>query len=247
MRKHLRLLSFGILFFSAASQAHVKPVIALTLGADNAHYTQTSPTIFFGPPIIDIFNTYVPTNSSNTKLLGGVFLGAQFTLNPKVFLQLGASYYQNSDFQPQGDSYQQGSSSMINSYYQYDLQSQRVLAETKILCTVKNIFHPYVDVGIGEAFNRSSNYAENPYAFNGGNTVSTLTENNHTTQNFTYIAGLGVDMNLTKNLLIGLGYRYADLGTSSFGGSNSGASSSPILQTTSLTSNEYLFQITAIC
>jgi opacity protein-like surface antigen len=246
MRNYFKLCSASFLFFSVVAQAHIKPVVTLSLGADNAQFTQTSPTIYFGPTVIDMFNVYVPTNTSNTQLLGGVFVGAQFDVTSKIAWQLGASYYQNSDFQLQGNAYQQGLSSMINSYYNYDVASTRVFAETKLLCNLKNIFHPYVDAGVGDAFNRSSNYLERPYPFNGADTYPTLVEANHTAGNFAYMAGLGVDVNLTKNLLVGLGYRYADLGKSSLSVSTSTAPNAATLQTTALTSNEYLLQITAI-
>ncbi len=245
MPKIIHSLSLTALLFSSMAMAHVKPVITLSLGVDSASFTQNNPTINFPS---SIFNTYVSTNSSDGKFLGGLFLGAEFNVKQNVFWQLGVSYYQNYAFQPSGDIYQFGSSAMDNSAYQYSLTSRRVLGETKLLCTVKSIFHPYVDVGLGEAFNTSSSYAEYPYYFSGGAAVVPMSPPfaNKTVDNFTYMAGLGVDIDASKHMRIGLGYRYVDLGKSSLG-------TTPIevgtttLQNSALTSNEFLLQISAIC
>jgi len=156
MRKHLRLFSLSILFLSAASQANIKPVVTVSLGADNARFGATSTSVnFFGPPFPP--NIYGGTNSQDTQFLGGAFLGAEFNLNPLWDWQFGLSYYQNSAFQASGQVNQLGAN---NLGYNYNITSRRLLAETKLLFTLKNIFHPYVDVGVGEAFNRANNYFE---------------------------------------------------------------------------------------
>ena len=241
MRKNTGLLLLSAFLFSTVAAAHIKPIVALSLGGENATFGATSTSVaFFGSPIPA--NIYTSTNSQDTQFLGGIFLGAECKINSLWDWQWGLSYYQNSAFQATGQVNQLGTD---NLGYQYDIVSRRLLAETKLLYTIKNIIHPYVDVGVGEAFNRASNYYEYALPDSGGVPMS-QPFGNHSTSNFTYIAGLGIDVDVTHYVRFGLGYRYADLGKAGLGTTPLQIYTSTI-KNNSITSNTFLFQISVIC
>ncbi len=241
MQKTIRLFSCGVLFFSSLTLAHAKPVATLSLGVDNVTINQTNTNVIYIPPF---YNTYAGSNESDTQLLGGIFLGTEFDFRSLWDWQLGLSYYSNSAFLVQGQVYEFGLPAYNSVGYEYDVQSQRALVETKLLYTLRKIFHPYVDVGIGESFNLASNYMEYPITSDGAPMSQPF--GSKSMNNFTYLVGLGVDMDVTHYLRVGFGYRYADLGKAGLG-------TTPLEQDTAtlknkfITSNEFLLQISAVC
>lgn len=242
MQKKVQLVLMGAALFSTATLAHIRPVATVSLGSDSATFSKTSTNISFLPPF---YNTYTDTNSTDNEWLGGVTLGANIPINAVWSSQVGVSYYQNSGFQARGDVYQLVGSPFNNNVgYQYYVSSRRVLLESKLLYTCGNIFHPYIDAGVGEAFNESHDYSELVY----DGTASPMGQPfaNHTNNNFTYIAGFGVDIDAGKRVRLGVGYRYVDLGNASLGTSPLQADT-VTLQKNKLTSNEFLFQISTIC
>lgn len=241
MQKAMRLISIGAMLFSTATLAHIRPVTTVSLGSDSATFSKTNTDISFIPPF---YNTYVDTNSTDTEWVGGIGLGANIPWNSVWSSQIGVNYYQNSGFQARGDNYQLGNSMNNNLGYQYYISSRRVLLESKLLYTLGTRFHPYVDVGVGEAFNESHDYTELTYT--GSATPMGEPFANHTNDSFTYVAGFGVDMDAGKWVRLGIGYRYVDLGKASLGTSPLQADT-VTLQKSTLTSNEFLFQISTIC
>ncbi len=241
MRKNKQLFSFFLLFFPIVGIAHIKPVTTLSLGVENATVGPTSTNVsYFASPIPA--NTYQSTNSQDTQFLGGIFLGAEFNLNSLWNWQWGLSYFQNSALEAKGQVVQFGSP---NLNYAYDITSRRILAETKLLYTFRQIFHPYLNAGVGEAFNRANNYIEYPIDDGAGVPMSQPFSGN-STHCFTYAAGLGIDIDATNRIRFGFGYRYADLGKAELGTTPLQIDTSTI-KNNNLTSNEFLFQISTIC
>jgi opacity protein-like surface antigen len=239
MNKYLKILFLSSLLSSSTVFASIKPIMTLTLGADIENTGKTTTNITFLPPF---YNTYAGTNQSQPQVLGGIFLGAEFDLASNWATQVGISYYQSSTDIP-GDIYQFGLPAYNNLSYTYNITSRRLLAETKLLYAFKSIYHPYIDVGIGEAFNQSNNYSEFPTVSSSVPMPSSF--GNNSTNHFTYIAGLGVDVDINKNLRVGAGYRYANFGNTRLGTSPLQADTNT-LYTHAITSNEVLFQLSAI-
>lgn len=230
----------GVLFLPLIAQASIKPFVTISMGADAATVGITSTNIAFISPF---YNTYAGNNTNNTELFGGAFLGAEFNSHSKWVSQLGIGYYQNGAFQTRGNVDQFGNPSFNDVGYNYDVISHRLLVETKLLYAIKKIFHPYIDIGIGEAFNNASDYTE--YALNTSGIPTAAPFGNHSTNSFTYLAGVGVDVDMNKYVRIGFGYRYAGLGNASLSTSTQQIDSTT-LKNNHITSNEYLFQITGI-
>lgn len=255
MRYKYYCLMLSGLLFSIIAQAHIKPVVTLSFGADSFNVKPSNAALVFSSPdsSVSLQNSYVSTKLSDTEAVGGVFLGAEFPVNSVLHLQLGASYYNDVDgAQMRGDIYHSvvgmpPLSSMANAYYTYEVQSQRVLFESKLLWMMKSQFHPYVDIGLGEAFNHSKNYMETSYPYDGGSSFPMNPGlGNDSVDSFTYMAGLGIDVDLGRLVRLGVGYRYVDLGQSRL-------STTPIeqgattLKNNSLTSNEFLVQLSTVC
>lgn len=236
-----QLFFLTTLLFSCASFAHVKPIVTLSLGGDRVYFDNPNTTISF----LATSNIYAGGNTRDKQLFGGIFLGFEKPLKRKWLWQLGLSYYDNADYQVNGQVYQDGNSSMNNLGYTYGINSERLMAETKILGTLKKIIHPYVDVGIGAAFNASNGYSEFDISNGAGFPMSNPFANK-TMDNFAYMVGFGIDADVTKILRMGLGYRFVDLGDSSLGTSSSQSGTS-VIQNNHITSNEALIQISVIC
>ena len=126
--------------------------------------------------------------------------------------------------------------------YQYDIQSRQLLLEGKLLYHWQR-YHPYLSAGMGASWNTSLNYNVNIQpAFT---TFSNQFANNMQTS-FSYLVGLGVDVDLTDALRLGLGYRFTD-----FGSAKTGTSTIDTLMTTNtlaqshIYANEILIQLSA--
>ena len=191
------------------------------------------------------FYHYDASDSSHARFLGGLFLGAEFLLQPEhLSLQAGLSYYQPVSFTLTGEVTQGADVSSENQYsYQYDIQSQQVLIESKLLYNVQH-YHPYLTAGIGAVFNRSQNFEvdiDPPFT-----TFSNQFKDN-TVTSFMYRIGLGIDIDIAKQTRLGLGYRFADLGKTKTGhGVIDTVSTNNTLSQSRLYSNEILAQLTII-
>lgn len=132
-------------------------------------------------------------------------------------------------------------------YYKYnwDLTANMLLASAKINLFQYKKLSPYVHVGIGSSFNRTSSYKERPAV--GSTPRQSPQFSNFSTNEFAYNAGVGIDLQLTPKLSISAGYSYQDLGQIS-SGPGKAAWSNQALNPGSYHSNEllismsYLFQ-----
>lgn len=161
------------------------------------------------------FYDYDASDTSRARFLGGIFVGAEFLIQPEFLsMQAGLSYYQPVPFTLTGDVTQGVDVASENQYsYQYSIQSQQVLLESKLLYNVRH-YHPYITAGIGAAFNKSKDYEvdiDPPF------TTFSIQFKDNTNTSFMYRIGLGIDVDITKNARLGVGYRYADLGETETG------------------------------
>lgn len=232
-------IAVSLLFFSSVSLAATHPMISLTMGGSRANVSNNTNIIFIPP----FYNNYDGSSIYDTEALGGIFMGAQTDINSVWAWQYGVSYYQNSSFQAHGVVNQFGDPAFANLNYYYQIQSRRYLVETKILATVKQSLHPYVDLGVGQSVNKSYNY--NEQAITSDAVPMSQPFANRTMRNFTYLIGLGVDVDITQHVRLGAGYRYVDLG-------KAGLNPSPLQQdstqitNTRIRANELLMQLSLI-
>lgn len=131
----------------------------------------------------------------------------------------------------------------LNYSYNWKLSSLAWTLDSKVNLLHSSQFSPYVNGGLGLAFNRARSYYETAFA---GITArySPAYENNNLTQ-FTYHLGFGLDYFLTPNWILSAGYEFESLGSFATGRGQS-TWSSEALRLKSYQANTVLIGITSL-
>ncbi|MDI1351699.1 MAG: outer membrane beta-barrel protein [bacterium] len=202
-----------------ALPAPYHPVVSV-IGGFSAVSTHNSQT--FTGADDEAFLYHHQKNNHHQGLIG-VFLGVEHSLpSPDFLLQLGGEYTYFGPAHAQGLNFVGIEPSTYTTYtYNYRLQSQQALAVAKVLKKIKPfvskpyMFYPYASIGLGLAFNNSSDYGVSTQESGGVNLTPTFA--NQHNRAFSYRLGVGVDTDIAPHLRAGLGYRFADLGKASLG------------------------------
>ena len=215
-----------------------RALATLTLGSDFVQSGQ-SQTLTLLPPFQ---NHYTSTNSTETVLDGGLFLGVEWTLTSPFSGQLGVAGYGDTAFTPQGDVWQFASPGFDTLSYTYQVQHSRLMLAGKVLSTLpqNQCIHPYVSLELGAAFNRASAYQETSLV---PGVLPMSPFSNHRQTSFAYGVGLGVDYSLTPDIRLGMGYQFANLGSASLG-LTSAETTTETLSLSNLYTNQLRFQLT---
>jgi opacity protein-like surface antigen len=191
-----------------------RPVISLTGGYANMDATGKA---FFLGDDESLFAYDSRANSRNGGVVGG-FLGMEHSLPWYGLLaQAGLEYNYFTPIQIRGE-HTVGMEPDYSTLYQYhyQFQSQQFLASFKILATNDKSLHPYVQVGLGAAWNRVGRFSATTTET--GNINLTPSFNDHTRAEFSYNLGAGLDFDVSQNVRIGFGYRFSGLGNASLTG-----------------------------
>lgn len=203
---NIRILT-SLLFLLTATTTHaaIRPIATLSAGADvvTTHMNQNI-------MIISPFHNNYFSNQRKEDVVGGLFLGVENNVSDNFLAQFGVGYYQNNAYQAEGTIYQFGDPNLGNLYYVYNIQSQRLLLESKLLGTVYNDYHPFINLGVGEAINSASQYTEIPIT--SADVAMSPVFSNKTIHSFTYLVGVGVDRDITNHIRLGGVYRYVNSG-----------------------------------
>ena len=173
--------------------------------------------------------------------LVGVEMPLPFYQNPHFRWQTGVSYYQSGDFRASGNVTQGVDPMSSDTFpYHYKLISRQVLWENKLLTKAWEHYYPYVSVGLGAAFNQTEGFDVTFPEF----LTYTPLYDGKTESSFSYNLGVGIDMDITDDWRIGLGYRFTDLGKNSLGdGELRTTTVTESLGQSHLYGNEFLLQI----
>ncbi len=192
----------------------------------------------------DEFYHYSTNHPSQTSGLMDIFLGAEWSWRPNWAIQTGVDYSQASPFSAKGTFVQGADAESADSYtYHYGTLTRQLLIEGKLFYTVKKHFHPYILAGLGATFNKAYHYYTNVPPFL---TFTRMYANNSTTS-FSYAAGIGIDTDIHRNLRIGIGYRFVDLGQVKLGNARIDTTNvSGTLSQSHLYANEILAQVTFV-
>lgn len=187
----------------------VRPVFSLAVGASVSQLGQSQS---FTP--LDLCQYSYEPQGSKTNTVWGGFVGSEVRRSLLWEAVVGLSYYQLANLSTTGTLIQ-GADSESNSVYgySYQTQSQQLLAEGKLYWIVKENVRPFLMVGIGAAFNKTTHYQTNVPPF----FEFTPMFFDRSQTSFTYTVGSGVDVNLTNSFRIGIGYRFTDLGAAATG------------------------------
>lgn len=212
-----------------------RPLATFSFGADSVNTHLNQSIVILAP----YSNNYI-SGGANLQFFGGLFLGAESSLPRDLLAQLGLGFYKSKAYVVRGSVYQFNDPNFNNLAYQYYLQSQRFIVETKLLSTIRQYFHPYLTIGAGEAINQAYQYSET--GVDSDDVPMAQGFNNHTYHSFTYQVGLGLEADLTQHLRLGGGYRYVDLGKAGLG-TTPLQDSSTTIQYQHLHVNEFLLQL----
>lgn len=184
----------------------LQPIITFTTGASISQLGQPES---FRPLDLCSYH-YKPNSSTTTNMLWGGFAGSEVMRSSLWRFIAGLGYYQPNSLATKGTLTQGSDSASDDSYsYKYQTQSQQLLAEGKLYWIEKDKIQPFFMVGIGGAFNKTSDYQTSVPPF----LEFTPAFSNHTQTSFTYAIGPGIDMGLSKSFKIAVAYRFTDLGS----------------------------------
>ncbi len=218
---------FNNLFFLASLQASPsysgtigpsslpwQPVISIGGGLSSVFSLGKSQSFPIVNPTTDMFFNYTGPANNQTASLWDVFLSAEHPIYHDWLIQIGIAYSQAGRFQPKGELYQ-GVSVISADYYheQFNISTNQLLAEAKILYPYHHKMNPYVLLGLGGSFNKVYHYTTSVPPF----LTFTRMYGDKTTSGFAFRVGLGIDANINQQIRVGLGYRFADLGPIQFG------------------------------
>ena len=191
-----------------------RPVLSLGGGASfvtKGGQSQNFPII---NPMTDEFYNYSANNTAKTSGMFDAFLGIEWGFHPNWALQFGVDYNVAKSFSVNGTFLQGMDVPSADSYtYHYQIFAQQVLAEGKLLYTVKKRFHPYLLGGIGAGFTNASNYSTNVPPF----LTFTRQYANNLSTSFSWAGGAGIDIAVVKHVRLGVGYRFASFGKANLG------------------------------
>ena len=173
--------------------------------------SQTFPIV---NPVTDSFYIYNANHSNKTVGLFDSFFGVEWLVDPKWALQLGLGYIRSSNFSIKGSLLQGADIQSSDQYsYNYTIATNQLVAESKLRYQFNKRFYPYVLLGLGEAFNTAHDYNTNVPPF----LTFTREYKDNTQSSFTYLVGIGFDVDIANYLRLGLGYRFSNLGTVKLG------------------------------
>ncbi|MSP53521.1 MAG: hypothetical protein EXR81_04640 [Gammaproteobacteria bacterium] len=186
-------------------------------------------------------NNYVNDGKLQTNLSAGAFVGLDLLLSQILNYQLGFAYNTILPYALNGEIQQLGQAQFTGFNYDYKIQSQQLFLQSKLVFNAAHHLHPYVSFGLGSALNKAYDFsttALDPRATNPG------TFSDHSTMQFAYAVGLGMDVDVAKHVRIGGGYRFANLGKADLGAASDFSSNKGL--STSLLTHELVVTATYI-
>jgi opacity protein-like surface antigen len=191
-----------------------QPLIGLSLGGAMTKKLVNSKTFPIINPAEDEYYIYQPKNRLQSRLMYEALLGVETQLRSSWSLQEALVFNQSNAYTAKGKLVQGTDPGSQDQYsYQFQNITRQILAQTKILYKYKNKYYIYALFGLGMASNKTYNYSTSVPFF----LTFTREYAPHQTNSFTYNLGFGVAVAATKNIRIGLDYRFADRGKLNLG------------------------------
>lgn len=174
----------------------------------NDRMTVPNGSNFPPPENLDNYSISKPSNQPMLALSAGYRWQRNQALIPAYALAL---RYQHLFSQNLQGEIQQYSLNEFNNYtYTWDMNLDVLSLNSKINLFKYQRIMPYIDAGIGASFNQSETYREQ--ALPGITARDSPSFASHTQTEFAYNAGAGIDLIVTNQLLLSLGYDYQSFG-----------------------------------
>ena len=242
LKRFYVISSLFILFaLQQANAAAFVPVISLGTGLGiygNLGRSQSFPIL---NPITDEYYDYTPQTESQSNAIYDFFIGGEWRwqhwgVQPGIgYSQIGIPYQVTGNFLQGADA-----QSSDTYQYQYKVSSKQLMAEAKLFYTYKKYWNPYLFLGVGEAFNAAYGYMTTVPPF----LTFTREYQDKRINAFSYALGVGLDINLSRRVRFGFGYRYVNAGKSQLGPATiDGTSVSGTLNQKTIYTNEVLAQL----
>lgn len=242
VRKLIEVLCLSFCTTSAMATNH-HAYISAGVGGSQARLSANNPEINYYDG--NLTDAYPLNHSRASTAVVSLNAGYEFkvcSMQPTIAVGLGV-YTNPTPYGYSGQLIETASGDPANTLYNYtyNVTSTRVMAEAQLTWTVGN-FTPFINVGVGPAWNDMNGYTEAPVDSEGY--VALPPFSSRTSTNLAYQAGFGVGYAFNvegndsafKHERISVGYRYVNLGNTSFG--TRGAEYPYALRTGSLTSND---------
>lgn len=160
------------------------------------------------------FYKYTSHHHSQTKAFYGGFVGLEWQGSPCWNIQFTVNYNQADPFKVKGELTQGIDVQSQNTYdYRYKVLVRQLLVGAKFSYVTSWCLRPYILAAVGSSFNKAYSFSTDVPE----NLTFTRQFKNHTTSDFTYAIGGGVDFEITNCLWAGIGYRFTNLGRASLG------------------------------
>jgi len=246
-----RFIGFLSLCFMSipALSANGHIYLSSSLAASFAELNKNTPVINYDSGLL--MDAYPLKSTHASSAVFGFNGGYEFIpANHRIAIALGVGLYTNAaDYNFDGQLVETASGDPSSTLYNYTyyINSTRLMAEIQLTWLMKKI-SPFIDFGVGPAWNRIGGYSESPATSNGYVALPPFQSN--TNVNLAYQVGFGISTagNFAvhhadfKQDRVSLGYRYVNLGSTSLG--TRGAVYPFHLNTGSLTTNDVYLSYT---
>lgn len=199
--------------FASIVLQHPAKILVITGGYAASNINQQQQT-FIVPD--NLHGVYSAKHGNDTSPIVGGAIGLEWPMDFQYhfLLQTLFSYYQTNHFTVRGNLIQGVDVQSQDQYsYQFNIRSQQLFIEGKLLLDQFILMKPYLIIGLGAAFNAVTDYKDSSYCTN---MTLTPTFQNHTNVTPAISLGVGVDFSLTSTVRLGLGYRFVELANNEF-------------------------------
>ena len=227
-QKILSVIFSGIALLAIQNKAVANPEIHPWLGLEGGiseTISASSINSILLPDTNEAYDYYVTSIKSNTQSFGlsggyefsNIFSGMNNRWFPSYRVGLAYDYYAPQKLSGVIDLY---NSNLEGYTYQMKTHSNTLWLENQVdLVHVKN-FTPFLELGVGAAWNTTKDYSETPVSSNVDPREQSAALLNHTNRAFAYRTGIGLNYQpKASGLNIGLLYRYTDRGVAKTGAS----------------------------
>jgi hypothetical protein len=213
-----------------------------SLGASRAQLSQNTPTITYDDGLLK--DAYPLNNTHDTTAMLSINGGYQFAISGlDPLIAVGMGLYHNPAayaFKGQVVETASGDSSFTLHNYRYRFYTTRLMAEMQLTWETGR-WLPFINAGLGPAWNTVTDYTESPVDTSGYVPLSNF--GSRTEMQFAFQLGLGIGMVFDQEQ-IALGYRYVNAGSA--GLSSRGPTYPYTLNTGTLSNNEVYISLTHV-
>lgn len=137
-----------------------RPVVGLGGGVAIPDHLGQSAMVPIVDPLTDIYFVYSPQGGTSTQAMFEGFLGAERRFSPTFIFQGGLAYTRAAAYSVKGSLVQGADPTSDDRFtYQYQVVTQQLLAQAKLMYPYHDKIYPYALLGLGASFNTANNFS----------------------------------------------------------------------------------------